>query len=152
MNRDNNLDWTELDSKLNPASQPVKYSLVDHGHLFTKKAFDVYEKDGEGTLWELREAEDGTKHLFALYGDDEQIKNASVWMAQADKAGKNVTLSFKGAPIYRFASDRFKFASEDAAKFAGYVAGQAGSGDFIAKLMADMSEARRNYVSKLINS
>jgi hypothetical protein len=151
MNRDNNLDWTDLDAKMNPVAEQVRYSFSDHGHLFTKKAFDVYEKDGEGSLWELREAEDGSKHLFALYGDDEQIKSASVWMAQADKAGKNVTLSFRGNPIYRFASDRFSFTPEDAPKFAGYIAGQASNADFIANLVADMPEARRNYVRKLIN-
>lgn len=152
MNRDNNLDWNELDAKLNPAAQPEMYSYADHGHLFTKKAFDVYEKDGEGTLWELREADDGSKYLFALYGDEENVKKASVWVAHADKAGTNVTLCYRGAPIYRFASDKFGFKTVEAQKFASYIVGKVQSPEFIASLLADMPEARRSYVSKLINS
>lgn len=148
------INWQELQAALNPPrNQGLDWSAV--GDQFSKVAFDVYKRTGEDGLWELREV-DGHKFLFALYNEekaDSTVKTAGLtgdWAAYPDRAGENVTLLFKGTPVYRFGANDYEFAGE-AGKFASWIAGHAGSDvGFVQKLASMMSPAKRAAFSELL--
>jgi hypothetical protein len=150
-------DWGKLDSVVNP--KPVnRLDYNTHKHLFKKVAFDAY-KPLEGSadqLWELREENDGT-YLYALYDGDSNDLVAksndedSEWKATADLTGKNVTLSYKKIPVYRFASDKYSFPPERATEFAKFVESKAKDQNWVQELANnEMSTERRAAVLKLI--
>jgi hypothetical protein len=144
------IDWIELDSAVNPA--PVaELDFVRVASQFRKVAFDVYEKIGETGLWELREKEDGTKVLVALYEEDmpkTATASASAWTATANRAGDAVTLQYNGVPVVKMASAQYGFTSEEAGQFASFIAAKATNGgkEFVERLAGSLSAAARAHL------
>lgn len=109
------LDWTKLVGDITPETGRIPYE--PNKHLFRKVAFDVFQMNSSPveSLWVLEDGEDGQQFLAARYSDEESetLEVKSHWAALADKEGKNVTLTYKDAPIQRFASSDYGFAKED---------------------------------------
>jgi len=149
---------TDLDWNFLKTASPREdcHRFEDVKHLFRKVAWDVYKPlSGSEVLWELRE-ENGEKFLFSLYDDESDItiqsKEApSPWSAISDHAGENVTLSWNNIPVHRFAHNEFKFSSSEANEFAGFLQKQASDERFVNDMLAQMPEAKREAVNKLIN-
>lgn len=147
------IDWQSLELVLNPPTSKA-IDFASASDQFTKVAFDVYKKIGEEGLWELREAEDGRKMLVALYEEaHDTVKTASLseWSAHADSSRKFVTLAFRGAPIYKFASTDYGFDESSAAQFANFIASKARDNSFIDQLASTLTPARRAHLLDLIS-
>ena len=147
------LDWSLLDERMNPKKDKVEFNSVKH--LVRKVAFDVYKaKSGSDTLWELRQADDGTQYLVALYDDPNDIvvesQEDSEWTAVADNEGKNVTLSYKSFPIKRFAIAEYGVEPERAEEFARFVEKKTKSPVFVYGLLCAMNEHKKAAVMGLL--
>lgn len=144
------IDWGALANSLAPKAAKETYEVTSG--QFSKIAFDVYRKNNDNSLWELREV-DGKKLLFALYDDesDEQVKTASSrWSAFQDSAEQNVTLVCDNVPIFRFAAQDYNFHGE-AARFASYIANKASTDkEFVDSLLEQMTPARRASAIEVI--
>lgn len=151
-------DWKALNNIVSP--EKGKLVFEENKHLFKKVAFDVYKRMGSQTdkLWELRTDEDGKQYLFALYdveSEDGLVSTASLnkWSAIADKEGKGITLSYNKIPVYRFSSEMYKFAADEAASFAKFVEEKANDPKWVNSFIErapDLSEAKKTLVKKLI--
>lgn len=148
-------DWSFLDDKINKkASSKLMYDEVKH--LFRKVAFDVYKPlNGSDKLWELRDDEDGTQYLVALYDDDgEDIvinsEDQHDWTAVADHEGNNVTLSFRKFPITRIAMADHNVDSSKADEFARFLEKKAQDESFVSQLLSSLPRQKRLAVQKLL--
>lgn len=153
------LDWGVIATCVAPRTDRVRFA--DVSGQFKKIAWDMYKPlSGEETLWELRE-EDGEKFLYAVYGDESELKvtaglNATepvraAWTAFSDREGRNITLSFKNVPIKRFAATEFGFTPDEAEEFAAFLTVQAADKDFVSRLLGTLPEAKKVAVAQLIN-
>lgn len=146
-------DWAEFERELNPPKDnSLEFSKV--AHAFRKVAFDAYEKIGETGLWELREREDGTKVLVALYDTEGLEKQAffGVWTAGATKSGDSVTLQFRGTPVAKFAGKEYGFSSAEAGQFSSFIATKANTNsEFVNKLANTLSPNQRSFLLDLIS-
>lgn len=145
------IDWNELDGVINPSpNKELDFTKV--ASQFKKVAFDVYEKIGETGLWELKEKEDGTKVLVALYEEDlPKTASLSNWTASPNKSGTTVTLQYSGVPVAKFNGGEYGFASDEAGKFASFIASKASSDkNFIKKLASTMPAPARAHLVNTI--
>lgn len=151
----NELDWNML-AKTKKTAGGLPFEDVKN--QFKKVAWDVYKPlhDSE-KLWELREV-DGEKFLFALYDSDdaeltvESKNDTSPWTATASLAGENVTLSWEGVPIYRFANTEYKFKASEASEFAEFIQKKASADEsFVENIKQAMPEIKRQALEKLMN-
>lgn len=157
-----NFDWTRLADVVEPKRdhQRLRWDEVRTG--FRKVAWDVYKPlDGSEQLWELRDGEDGQKYLYSMYesapvktSEEEplaEIKTASStdWTAICDRDRKNITLSFKGFPLKRFASEEFKFAPDEAEQFAAFLQAKAAEPDFVRQVIKGLPIHMAGVVSVL---
>ena len=145
------IDWASIEQAV--PSKRTCYDFDKYQSYFYKVAFDCYKaNNGSEQLWELRDGDDGRKYLFALYEEPEDVVTSSKdWEAQPDQEGKSITLSYKKIPIYRFASEQFRFTPQQAGEFAEFISKKAENKDWIQKLLSDaMSDERRSAVSKLL--
>lgn len=149
------LDWSQLaNTKIEKESG---LDFEQNKGKFTKVAFDVYQKnDGTGSLWEMREGDDGQKYLFALYDQDlvvESKEEKSEWTAVADSSKENITLAYKKTPVFKFSSDKFGFSPEEAASFADFIVRKASKdSDFVNGVLenSNASQSRRKLVAHLL--
>jgi len=141
-------DWARLAEVIEPKpdTRRLRWDEVRGG--FRKIAWDVYKPmDGSEQLWELRDGDDGNKYLYAMY-ESAPVKTSegepatefkatasSDWTAICDRDRKNVTLSFKGFPLKRFASDEFKFMPDEAERFASFIQAKAAEPYFIRQII-----------------
>jgi hypothetical protein len=145
------LDWTLLEKSINKKSS--MYSFEENKQYFTKIAADVYKaNNGSSQLWELRDAEDGKKYLYALYNEAEDITitSKSDWSAISDSSGKHVTLAYRKTPIYRFDVEKFNINPSESKTFAEYIKKSAEKKEWRAALLATMEPLQRESVLKLI--
>jgi len=148
-----NLDWSFLNNKMNPSTDKVNFDSVKH--LVHKVAFDVYKmNDSSESLWELRDDDDGTQYLVALYDEPADIviksQEDKMWTATADHEGKNVTLSYKDFPIERFAIAEHGVAPKRADEFARFIENKARDKEFVAGLVASMPKQKKTAVLQLL--
>jgi len=150
----NELDWQAL---VKTADDPNRLVYEDVKSRFRKVAWDVYKPlTGSDMLWELRDVE-GEKFLFALYDGDEAeltVKSkteTSPWTAISSLAGENVTLSWEGVPVYRFANSEYKFKTSEANDFAKFIQRKASDESFVEGIKAKMPEIKRKALEKLMN-
>lgn len=141
------IDYKKVAQKLFPNKIP--YS--PNKHLFTKVAFDVFRLNSPSveSYWVLEKCDDG-EYLVATYDDISDIKSESEWNAESDKKGQNITLSYKNIPIRRFASDDFKFSSEDVHIFKQALIDKLNEDpDFVNKLLDTLPEDKKNSLMRL---
>lgn len=148
------LDWSTLDTAVNPHRNCFRYE--DVSHLFKKVAFDVYKPlSGSDQLWELRQAEDGKQYLYALYEDPEDItveseQEEGPWRATSDHSGENVTLSYKNIPIARYAGVKEGFKPNEAGLFAEFLESKAQEKDFLEGLIRKLPDAKKEVLAGLL--
>lgn len=150
----NELDWKMLTKTAND-NNCLPYEEVKN--RFKKVAWDVYKPlTGSEMLWELRDVE-GEKFLFALYDVDDSNLTAkseekpSPWTAISSLAGDNITLSWAGVPVYRFANSEYKFKASEANDFAKFIQRKASDESFVEGIKAKMPEIKREALEKLMN-
>lgn len=147
-------DWARLAEMVEPKRDSQRLSWEESKHLFKKVAWDVYKPvDGTEALWEMRVEDDGSKYLVAMYNtatvtasapDGEDAKDSVIvtassdWNAICDRARKNVTLSFKGFPIKRFASSEYRFSQDEADQFAKFIQSRASDSEFTREILKDL--------------
>jgi hypothetical protein len=132
------LDWTKLAGDVTPETSRIPYE--PNKHLFKKVAFDVFQLNSSPveSLWILEEGDDGQQFLAARYTDEESetLEVKSHWSALSDREGKNVTLTYKDAPIQRFASSDYGFSEDDIHTFQQTLVEKLGSDEsFVSKLL-----------------
>lgn len=155
-------DWARLADVVEPKRDTQRLAWEEARGSFRKVAWDVYKPlDGSEQLWELRDGEDGKKYLYAMYesapvktSEDSQpteIKTtaSSDWTAICDRDRKNITLSFKGFPLKRFASDEFKFAPDEAEQFAAFLQEKAAEPEFVRQVITGLPLHMAGVVSEL---
>lgn len=145
------IDLTEVAQVVEPDKR--KLSFRQHGHLFTKVGFDVFQPSNSPfeSYWILEKGEDGEEYLVANYGDSdvESLTATSSWEAFSDKEAKNVTLMYKGIPIKRLASSDYGFGSEDVHIFKSALVNKLEKDEeFVLKLMKEISEEKRNALAQ----
>lgn len=141
-------DWARLAEVVEPKRDTQRLLWDEVRSDFHKVAWDVYKPlDGPDQLWELRDGEDGNKYLYAMYDskaptpsetpptDEITVRASSDWTAICDRDRKNVTLSFKGFPLKRFASDEYKFSTEEAERFASFLQAKTAESDFVRQVL-----------------
>lgn len=148
------INWESLEQVL--PSKRSCYDFEKYQGYFRKVAFDCYKANtGSEQLWELRKGDDGKMYLYALYDQPEDVVSYAAqektWEANADHKGENVTLAFKGSPVYTFASSNYGFSPERAAEFAEFVMMKTAQKEWIDNLLnMAMSEERRSHVEKIL--
>lgn len=143
------LDWTKLSGDVTP--EPDKIPYTPNKHLFKKVAFDVFQLNSSPveSLWILEEGDNGEQFLVAQYNEEEPqtLETKSHWAALADKEGKNVTLTYKDAPIQRFASTDYGFSVDDAHVFQQTLVQKLASDqEFVKKLLDLQPETKRQLL------
>lgn len=145
-------NWTSVEQSI--PSKRTQYDYEQYKQYFRKVAFDRFKSNSESEqLWELRQGEDGKMYLYALYGEPEDVVTAAQkeWEASPDSEGKNITLSYKQVPIYRFASQQYQFSPEQAGEFANFIEAKSKNAAWVNELLSKaMSEERKAAVLKLI--
>lgn len=147
------IDWAEIENAVNPA--PVtELDFVRVASQFRKVAFDVYEKIGETGLWELREKDDGTRVLVALYEDNipKTAVASSAWSAMPSRAGDTVTLSYDNVPVAKLAAAQYGFDANKSGQFASFIVARANTGgqEFIKRLAGSLSPAARAHMLSIV--
>ena len=155
-------DWARLADVVEPKRDTQRLAWEEVRSGFRKVAWDVYKPlDDSEQLWELRDGEDGNKYLYAMYESapvktseeskpEEIITTASSdWTAICDRDRKNVTLSFKGFPLKRFASDECKFTPDEAEQFAAFLQAKAAEPEFIRQVIKGLPLHVAGVVSEL---
>lgn len=145
------LDWTKLAGDVTP--EPGRIPYAPNKHLFKKVAFDVFQLNSSpvDSLWILEEGDNGEQFLVARYGDEEPetLEVKSHWEALSDKEGKNITLTYKNAPIQRFASSDYGFSMDDAHVFQQTLVQKLASDqEFVKKLLYLQPKTKRQLILK----
>lgn len=136
------LDFDLLEKEIIPKTIeriPVK----GNEQKMIRVAFDLFRLDGSNRedLWVVQADDDGNEFLVRTYDlpeEEEFSKNAS-WEAYCDKKGTNLTLSYDGVPVKRFALLDYGVTSkEEASVFKSVVLKKVASdGDFANFLLKD---------------
>lgn len=147
------LDWALLDDRTQ--TKRVRHRFEEVKHAVKKVAFDVFKSTNGDQLWELRSDPDGTKYLYAIYGEPAEITTTSSdtngWKATPDSAGKNVTLSFKNLPLIRFASAEHGFEPDEAADFAHFLQSKVQDPAYVAKMAEKLPEPKRQLLAAALS-
>jgi hypothetical protein len=149
------VDYTSLKGVL---TKRKVYKLADVQSKISKIGFDVVRFadpiDNIDGLWKIEHMADGD-YIVAMYGEgeSEQVKKASKsydWNVIADKAGKNLNLFYKGAPIVRIAMASLNMSDSDANEVASYLPEKLASNDkLVSALMQEIApEERKELLTK----
>ncbi len=107
-------------------------------------AFDLFRLDGSNKedLWVVQADDDGNEFLVRTYDlpEEEEFSKNACWEAHCDKKEKNLTLSYEGVPVKRFALlDYGVMDKEDVAVFKSVVLRKvATDSDFANFLLKDL--------------
>lgn len=154
-------NWAHLAEAVEPKTDSKRLSWDEVRTNFRKVAWDVYKSnDNSDTLWELRADEDGKNYLYAMYEaapiktseepqTEMQVKASSDWSAICDRDRKNITLSFKGFPLKRFASEEYKFSSEEAEGFAAFLQAKTAEPEFVRQVITGLPLSTTGVLSEL---
>jgi hypothetical protein len=155
-------DWAHLINVIEPKRDTQCLAWEDVRSNFRKIAWDVYKPlDGSEQLWELRDGDDGRKYLYAMYQSApekpaesniiEEIRTTASadWTATCDRDRKNITLSFKGFPLKRFASTEFKFEPDEAEQFAAFLQAKTAQPEFVRQVLKGLPLHMAEVVSEL---
>ena len=145
------LDKTLIDfaKKSKPGTSGKDRIKVTEDLKIKKVAFDMVKVYGDeyNDLWKVESTDDGD-FLVRSSNPSFQIKESSDWKAVSDFDCKNITLSYRGVPIARFASDEYSFSSEDIGLFKEALLERAADdGDFVKQVFANQSDAKRIAIS-----
>lgn len=114
-----------------------------------KVAFDMVKVYGDeyNDLWRVESTDDGD-FLVRSSSPSFQTKQSSNWKAISDFDCKNITLSYRGVPIARFAAEEYSFSSEDIGLFKAALLERAvDDGDFVKQVFASQSDAKVTAIS-----
>lgn len=114
-----------------------------------KVAFDMVKVYGDeyNDLWKVESTDDGD-FLVRASNPSFHSKESSNWGAVSDFDCKNITLSYRGVPIARFAAEEYSFSSEDIGIFKEALLERANDdGDFVKEVFASQSDAKINAIS-----
>ena len=114
-----------------------------------KVAFDMVKVYGDeyNDLWKVESTDDGD-FLVRSSSPSFQTKQSSNWKAISDFDCKNITLSYRGVPIARFAAEEYSFSSEDIGLFKAALLERAvDDGDFVKQVFASQSDAKVTAIS-----
>ena len=114
-----------------------------------KVAFDIVNVYGDeyNDLWKVESTDDGD-FLVRSSSPSFQTKQSSNWKAISDFDCKNITLSYRGVPIARFAAEEYSFSSEDIGLFKAALLERAvDDGDFVKQVFASQSDAKVTAIS-----
>lgn len=114
-----------------------------------KVAFDIVKVYGDeyNDLWKVESTDDGD-FLVRSSSPSFQTKQSSNWKAISDFDCKNITLSYRGVPIARFAAEEYSFSSEDIGLFKAALLERAvDDGDFVKQVFASQSDAKVTAIS-----
>ena len=95
-------------------SRKTRIPLTDD-LIIKKVAFDMVKvlSDHYEGLWKVEEDEAGSKHLVRASDPVFKSEEGGHWSATSDYDLKNVVLSYKAVPIYRFSSNEYGFSDGD---------------------------------------
>ena len=148
------IDLMKVAQAINPDTKCLLYE--ENKHLFTKVAgaFDVFQMNSSSveSYWILEKGDDGQEYLVAQYEDsfDEPIESINSWEALSDRAGENVTLSYKNVPIKRLASSEYGFNSSDVHIFIKALTEKLDSDqEFVDKLVKTLPKEKNNGLTSL---
>lgn len=124
----------------------IKFSddLVKTGQV-RKEAFDVYRVDNDPyeNMWLLEDV-GGVPHLVRASDPIFESAEKGDWIAISDYDKKNITLSYKNAPIARFSSDDFGFDLESIMTFKSALLDRVSEDEeFIKEVLAEQPRSKR---------
>ena len=114
-----------------------------------KVAFDMVKVYGDeyDDLWWAESTNDGV-FLVRASNPEFQTKESSNWKAISDFSRQNITLSYRGVPIARFASSEYSFTPEDVGIFKEALLERAvGDNEFVKQVFASQSDAKKSAIS-----
>ncbi len=114
-----------------------------------KVAFDMVKVYGDeyNDLWRIENTDDGD-FLVRASNPEFQVKESSNWKAVSDFGCENITLSYCGVPIARFASSEYSFSPEDIGMFKAALLERAvDDSEFVKQVFASQSDAKRAAIS-----
>lgn len=139
------LDLTPLNSlvKKASASKIVAKTALSTGK-FAAIGFGLF-RDNEDSIWKLEAGDDGVEYIVKAEETSDSNKDKVVeacgdWCAICDETKENVTLSHRGAPVYKFASQDFGFEPKEAKDFAKYIVNRTKEAEFVEKIKRLSSE------------
>jgi hypothetical protein len=152
------VDWNQLSDRVSN-TQEEKRLFSEYHDKITKVAFDVWKTNEDNAFWKVEKGEDGEEYLVRIKGledqdtdDTQPITTPTGWTAEADGAGKNITLSYLGIPLCKFASERFGFDSTNAEDFKNFVVTKTTDSDFVDRLLTIIPEETKAILLEKMTS
>lgn len=129
----------ELD--LGPLHKLVKKASADRltveaalkSGKFTQVGFGLF-RDNEDSIWKIQEGGDGVEYIIRAEDTENIVESEGDWSATSDKERKNITLSHKSTPVYRFSTENFGFTPDNAQSFARFLLKRTKNAEFVAKI------------------
>lgn len=139
------LDYTKLENKIVKRA----YHLSDVKDRLESVGFDIVrfkDADKGADLWQVQSADDGS-YIVALYQEEEQEKNASLWEVMINKTAATLQVSYKGDPIVKVAATKLGIPNGEIEQIPGYLPAKLAENKKLVKaLLNQLSPASKQAV------
>lgn len=139
----------ELSNNSKPGISGKNRIKVTDDLRIKKVAFDMVKVYGDeyNDLWKVESTSEGD-FLVRASNPEFQVKESSNWKAISDFGCENITLSYRGVPIARFASSEYSFSPDDIGIFKSALLERAADdSEFVKQVFASQSDAKRDAIS-----
>jgi hypothetical protein len=133
-------------SKIYSFLEPEKIPVKGNEHRITKVAFDVVRLDTDKEyLWQVQADDDGNEFLVRTYElPQENLSVKADWDVISDGKKANLTISYKGVPIYRMIAAQFGATKEkDVKLLQTLMQEKLNDSSFVARFLQILPESKR---------
>jgi len=118
---------------------PLKEALASI--RFAKVGLNLFRDTVDCCIWKIQKGEDGLDYIARTDSEGLAVESSnSEWAANADSSKENVTLSFRGMPLCKFAGKNYGFNKDTVANFQSYLLKKTHNTQFVKSLIALATE------------